>query len=214
MQDFKEDKKGRVSIGISPFRASYFLSETIKKLQGKYPGLQIVLKEAASDELKTLVLEGGVDFAIINLPIDDILFDVIGLVEEPLALVIPKNLEKKILKKSPKIGLKECKNLPFISLSKNQELRKLFDKLCGVSGFTPNITVEVVGITTAWSLAQAGIGATILPLRFIEEHQTENKVSVYELSDNACIRKPAIVLRKGQYLSKYARKVIEKIIEN
>lgn len=204
MQDFKEDKKGQLVIGISPFRAGYFLLSTIKKLQEKYPGLQIVLKEAASDELRACVLDGTVDFAIINLPVEDILLDVIPLESEPLALVVPN----KIAEGKMPLNLADCKDFPFITLSKNQELRKLFDKLCSANGFTPNISAQVTGITTAWSLAEAGIGATVLPKRFTEEHKSEGKVSVYELSGEAYIRRPAIVKRKGQYLSKYAVEAI------
>lgn len=205
MQDFKEGKKGRLVIGISPFRAGYFLLSTIKKLQEKYPGLQIVLKEAGSDELRAYVLDGTVDFAIINLPVEDVLLDVIPLNSEPLALVVPN----KMAEGKKGLNLADCKDFPFIALGKNQELRKLFEKLCSVNGFTPNISVEATGITTAWSIAQAGIGATVLPKRFTEEHKTESKVLVFELNGEAYIRKPAIVIRKGQYLSKYAADAIE-----
>lgn len=213
MEDFKSGDRGRLTIGISPFRASYFLSGTIKKLQEKYPGLQIVLKEEGSAELRNAAAEGRVDFAVINLPADNILLDVVPLKEEPLVLVVPKNLEEMVLNKEKEIELSDCKELPFIALGKNQELRKLFDKLCLSCEFTPKIAVEAVGITTAWSLAQAGIGATVLPLRFIEENKIDSRVAVCQLNDSVCIRNPAIVTRKGHYLSKYAKEAINLLKE-
>lgn len=214
MEEFKSGDRGRLIIGISPFRASYFLSGTIKKLQEKYPGLQIVLKEEGSAELRNAASEGRVDFAVINLPAEDIMLDVVPLKEEPLALIIPKNVGGHISNKEKQISLLECKDLPFIALGKNQELRRLFDKLCLSYGFTPKIAVEAVGITTAWCLAQAGIGATVLPLRFIEENKTDSRVDICQLKDSACIRKPAIVMRKGHYLSKYAKEAIELLRED
>ena len=45
MEDFKAGDKGRLTIGISPFRAGYFVSDTIRQLHQEFRGLQVVLKE-------------------------------------------------------------------------------------------------------------------------------------------------------------------------
>ena len=68
MEDFKSGDKSRLIIGISPFKASYFLSSVIKKLHNKYEGLQVVLRETNSTQLHKDAADGLVDFAIVNLP--------------------------------------------------------------------------------------------------------------------------------------------------
>lgn len=214
MEDFKNDDKGRLTIGISPFRASYFISDVIKKLQQEYKGLQVVLKEEKSSELQKQAIEGLVDFAIINLPVDEALLDVIELEPEPIVLATNKNLLRFIEgdENQKEIDLSDCKNMPFIALSKNQELRKLFDKLCLTCNFSPEIKAEVVGITTAWNLAKEGVGAAVLPLRFLEKTQNKEML-ILPLRNTATVRKPAIVMRKGQYISKYAKTAIKLITE-
>ncbi len=219
MQDFKLGEKARLTIGISPFRATYFISDTIKKLQAKYVGLQVVLKEHNSAQLCKNAVDGQVDFTIMNLPVDESVFDIIPLSPEPLVLAVSKKLFSKKcdtenLKNGeyPIINFSDCKDIPFIALSKKQELRQLFDKLCNASDFVPNISTEVVGINTAWSLVQAEVGATILPLKLIDSYKTNNDILVFAIENIASVRKPAIILRKGQYVSKYAKEAIELLV--
>lgn len=214
MEDFKTGDKGRLTIGISPFRASYFISDIIKQLQKKYEGLQIVLNEENSTQLHKDAIDGKLDFALINLPVDEALLDVTVLEPEPIVLVVPNNLLYVIPgdKEKKEIDFADCSKLPFIALRENQELRQLFDKICLTSEFVPNITVEAVGIATAWNLAKAGIGASVLPLKFVEESHSSKDVSVFSIKNSANVRKPAIVRRKGQYLSKYANDAIDLII--
>lgn len=217
MQDFKSGDKGRLVIGISPFRASYFLISVIRKLNEEYPALQVVLKEANSTQLQKETIDGQVDFTVMNLPVDEALLDAQPLESEPIVLAVPEKFARGLKIKSatidgyPTIELSGCKDIPFIALSKTQELRRLFDKLCASSNITPNITTEVVGITTAWSLARAGIGATVLPLHFIEVNKLCENMMIFSLENAASVRKPAIVTRRGQHLSKYAKTAINLI---
>lgn len=218
MEDFKNGEKGRLIIGISPFRATYFLSDIIMQLQSKYPHLQIILNETNSTQLQKETIEGQVDFSILNLPVDEALLDVFPLAPEPVVLVIPKRFSDRLTTNKmqpdtsyPVIDLSECNGIPFIALGKTQELRLLFDKMCMTGGLAPDISTEVVGITTAYNLAHSGIGATVLPLRFIEGHNSDNNLSVFSLKNTACIRQPAIIIPKGQHISKYARDAIELI---
>lgn len=214
METFKEKGMGRLTIGISPFRAGYYVSDMIKALREKYDGLQIVLHEAGSEQLHRDTVDGKVDFSLMNLPVDEALLDVIALPTEPVVLVLPKPLLSSLPEhcREGEIDLACCKELPFIALGAKQELRQLFDKMCMTSGFTPYIAVEVVGILTAWSLAKAGIAATVLPQRFVEEKQAGEDVVVCHIQNALTVRRPAIIRRKGQYISKYAQEAINFIV--
>ena len=215
MEDYKRGDRGKLTIGISPFRAGYFLTDVIKKLQKVYPGLQVVLKECGSTQLQKDAVESQVDFAIMNLPVDESKLDVTLLEPEPVVLAIPEDFARLLRQQKEnqgQINLADCKEIPFVALGKNQELRQLFDKLCDACSFEPEVTIEVVGITTAWNLVQDGIGATVLPLRFIEGKLTGKGVRVFSIGDTAITRQPAIVRKKGQYLSKYAQTALDFIV--
>ena len=207
--EFKNGNKGRLIIGISPFRATYFLNDVILKLREKFPDIEIVFKETGSAELHKMAVEGKVDLAIINQPFDDTLLNVIPLSEEKLVLVVPKNINTILVKRGiANPTLKSLEEFPFIALSQNQELRQMLNKLCAAENINLNISVEVNGIATAWSLADAGIGATVVPMSYAETIKAKN-LTLIPLETQSSVRTPTIVTKKGAFPSKYVSKTIE-----
>ena len=213
MDKFKSGEEGRLTIGISPFRSLYLIPPVVKKIKEKFPGIQIFLHETNSDTLRKEAAEGRYDFAIINLPVDESVLDVTLIEPDTLVLAVPNTmldgLEYAKTATLPQIDLKSCKDLPFIVVGQSQEMRQLFDKLCTAADFHPHIAMEVVGVTTAWAMSHAGIGATLLPLQFISGDQFDEKTTLFTLKDNIYSRQPAIVTRRGQFLSEYAKYAIE-----
>ncbi|MBR5231948.1 MAG: LysR family transcriptional regulator [Clostridia bacterium] len=212
MERFKTGEEGRLVIGISPFRSLYLLSDVVKKLRERYPRLQIFLQEYASEQLRREVAEGKYDFAIVNLPVDQSLLDVTPLEPDTLVLAVP-NTMLPLVKDRPQggqvqIDFSACRDLPFITLSSAQEMRKLFDGLCAASGFIPNIAMEVIGISTALAMVNAGIGATLLPLQYVRSENFGRDISLFTLKETLYTRQPAIVTRRGQYRSEYAQYAI------
>ena len=94
-------------------------------------------------------------------------------------------------------------------VSPGQEMRMLFDKLCVQAGIEPDIVAEVVGLTTAWTMVRNGVAATLLPQQFVSK--SEAGVRLFEISDPVDLRQPAIVIKRGQYLSDYARFAIQQL---
>lgn len=213
MEDFKSFKKGTLNIGISPFRSLYLMPDLCKKIKEKFPDVKIVLHEYSSDILRTNALDGKYDFAIVNLPVDESILDITPIEQDKLVLVVPENLIQLIECSLPEnmdyIDFKYCENLPFIVVSQNQEMRHLFEKICAMSDIGPNIAMEVVGLTTAWTMAQSGIGATLLPLQFVQNVESDGKLKLFKLKHKANVRQPAIIMRRGQYISPYAKYAID-----
>ena len=82
-------------------------------------------------------------------------------------------------------------------------------KLCAAEGVYPDITAEVVSITTAWAMARAGVGAVLLPLQLAELESRDESLQLYPLKEGVYSRQPAVVTRRGQYISEYAAYAIE-----
>ena len=213
MDDFKSGKKGNLNIGISPFRALYLMPYLCKRVREQYPDIKIILHEHTSDVLRSGAADGKYDFAIVNLPVDESILDIIPIEQDRLVLVVPNNMLELIDKEADNItrtlNFKYCSKLPFVVVSQSQEMRQLFDRICTSSNIHPNIAMEVIGLTTAWSMAKAGIGATLLPLQFVNSMQTDNGMTLFTPECDTQIRQPAIITRHGQYLSPYAKYAID-----
>ena len=212
---FKSGENGRLVIGVTPFRSLYLMPSIVRRVKARYPGVQVVLHEANSTQLRKEVAEGKYDFAVVNLPVDDSVLDAVPIEPYTLVLAVPASMQALLPENAgTAIDFASVRELPFVVLGQSQELRQLFDKLCAAAEFHPNIAAEVVGVTTAWAMAHAGVGAALLPLQFVSSQHFDENLILLTIQDNTYIRQPAIVTRRGQYLSDYARYAMELLQES
>ncbi len=216
LEDFKSGKRGRLNIGVSPFRCLYFIPQLAEKLKERFPDIQIVLHEESSDLLRKGAVEGKYDFAIVNLPVDESVLDVVPIETDTLVLAVPENLCDRITGYNDicdTIELSNCSDLPFVVVGQSQEMRQLFEKSCAAENVTPIISIEVVGLASAWAMCRQGLGATLLPKQFIENMGSDEKIKMLTLKHSVRSRQPAVITRKGQYVSEYAEYAIKLLSE-
>ena len=213
MGRFKSGEAGRLTIGVSPFRCMYLMPDVVKAVRDKFPGVQVVLHEAASAQLRKETMDGKYDFSILNLPVDESVLDVIPLEPETLVLAVPNEWAATLPSTQNgqyrEVDFADCKELPFITVGETQEMRNWFDKICAEANVRPSVVTEAVSLTSAWALAFAGVGATLLPLPFIKRENFEGRLSLFTIKDKSYMRQPAVVMRRGQFHSEYARYAIE-----
>lgn len=206
LERFKTGENGRLVIGVTPFRSLYLMPPLVKKIRERYPGVQVVLHEASSAQLRKEAAEGKYDFAVVNLPVDESVLDICPIEPDTLVLAVPNSLIPLLPPDTgPVFDFSEAASLPFVVLGPSQELRQLFDKLCAAADFRPTIAAEVVGVTTAWAMARAGVGAALLPLQFVSSQHFDESLTLLSIRSNSYIRQPAIVRRQGQFISDYAQ---------
>ena len=210
---FSSGENGRLVIGITPFRSLYLMPDLVKRLRSRYPGVQVSVHEVSSHQLRRNAAEGKYDLAITNLPVDTSLLDVIPLEPDTLVLAVHKsmadNLPTSVGGKYPTVDFKQAKDLPFVVLSAGQEMRQLFDSLCTASDIYPIIAAEVNGVTSAWAMACAGVGAALLPLQFVHSQYLDKDLSLYVVNSKLYSRQPVVVTRRGQAKTPYAEYAIK-----
>lgn len=216
MEQFRLGDKGQLVIGITPFRSSYLIPDIVKKVRDKYPGVNVKLIEGGSEQIRHDAAEGKFDFAVVNLPVDETLMDIKPMEPDRLALVMSEDLYSAHpeLHGKDRISFAECAYLPFVVLGTGQEMRRLFDKLCVFSEVSPDIVCEVNNIITASEIAVTGVGATLLPMQFVEERKGRGKLIIKELQNDIELRQPAVVCKKGQYISPYAEYAVAVLTGN
>lgn len=213
LERYRSGENGRLVIGVTPFRSLYLMPELVKKIRSRYPGVQVSLQEVSSAQLRKEAAEGKYDLAIVNLPVDTALLDVTPLEPDTLVLAVPNSLTGQLPAAEegarPAVDFAQASHLPFVVLGPGQELRQLFEGLCTAADFHPIIAAEVVGVTSAWAMARAGVGAALLPLQFVQNQYFDENLTLYTVRDSLYSRQPAIVTRRDQHLSAYAKYAIE-----
>ncbi|MBE6786571.1 MAG: LysR family transcriptional regulator [Ruminococcaceae bacterium] len=214
MEQFRSGEKGQLTIGITPFRSAYLIPSVVKRVREKFPGVRVRLIEEGSDQLRKDAADGRFDFAVINMPVDETVLDATPIEPDKLAIVYSRELcgISPELDEADRVDFSQCEALSFVVLGVNQEMRVLFEKLCAASDIYPQIAVEAVNMTTAWELACTGAGATLLPLQFVNSAVADGKLIVKRLKNDVQLRQPAVVTKRGEYVSPYARYAIELLV--
>lgn len=209
MQRFRAGEEGRLTIGISQFRGIYMLKSVIKTLKEKYPRIQVCLQETSTEILKQEAAEGKYDFAIVNLPVDESVLEAFPMEKDKLVVAIPNEYLGVLADASAdSVSMADCKDIPFVTVKSGQEMRRYFDSLCARAEIHPPISMEVHYIATAWEMACAGIGATVLPLQYVQNESAGEKVKLFTLKNSVFSRQPAVIKRRGKALPEYAEYAI------
>ena len=216
LEQFKSGEAGQLVIGTTPFRSSYLIPAIMKDFRKAYPHIRLTLHEAGVDVLRKEAAEGKFDFAVVNLPVDEANLNVSPLQPDRLVLVVPNRLTHLIpnVQQLQEVTFDLCKALPFATVHPAQEMRRLLEKLCATYGFHPQIAAEVVGLNTAWAVVNAGVAATILPAQFVSCQPENSELTILPVKDAVSIRQPAIITRKGQYISAPAQFAMDLLINH
>ena len=213
LEKYKAGKKGKLVIGAVPFRSSYMMPKLIGKIKEQFPEIKVELSEYGLSVLEKGLLDGEYDFAIMNLPVTNPEFETIPLCEDELVLAVPA-VYKDLVKadRNGEIADLSCaKKLPFVTVGQGQEMRKLFDALCVQADFEPEIYAQVTGVLTAWEITKSGSAATLILKQFTDAKGTGNSVEIYKIKNTPYKRQSAVVLRRGQFVSEYAKFAIDEL---
>ena len=96
LNQFRSGEYGRLVIGVTPFRSLYLMPTLVKNIRKRYPGIQVCLHELSSSQLRKDAADGKFDLAIVNLPVDTALLDVIPLEPDTLVLAVHKSIAEKL----------------------------------------------------------------------------------------------------------------------
>ena len=208
MERYRTGESGKLVIGISPSRSVYLMPDFVRAMKKQFPRLQIILREGSTTLLHKGICDGLYDLAILNLPVDETQLDVRPMKPDSLVLAVPEALLPLLPDTADApMDLAACSALPFVTLSPGQELRGQFDKLCAQARLEPDIQLEAGSVIATWAMVREGFGAAVLPLQFVR-HSMEDSVRIFPLRQIAATRQPAVVLKRGQYISPYAEHAI------
>ncbi|MDF2564927.1 MAG: transcriptional regulator, LysR family [Massilibacillus sp.] len=214
-------RRGRLTIGSSPFRNTYLLSQIIPIFTQKFLGIELILREDTTLNLEDLAREGLTDFSLSLLPINLNVFDYEELFQEELLLALPPQhplclkfkREPGDYSNLPAIKIKDVAQTPFILMDQGQKLHKTLFDLCTQAKFNPHILLETQSMDAAQALVGAGMGAALLPDTLVRATISTSKSPCYFSLDPAPHRTVIIIYRKGRYLSHPAQAFIRLLRE-
>ena len=184
-----------------------------------YSGITVELVESHSHDLKNQLLEEKVDILVAH-DFDTELFISYPLSDEMLLLAVPADFpinerfsDKKLLdedvknksyldKNCPTVDLSEFSNEEFLVLKKGNDMYTRTMQLCENAGFVPKVKIYPDQLLTAYNMARAGLGITIVTDNLLKAERGASKCVFYKLSGDNTRRKLAMGYKKKRYPSR------------
>jgi LysR family hydrogen peroxide-inducible transcriptional activator len=152
--------RGRVTLGVLPTIAPYFLPRRLRKFTAKYPAVEVVVHEDTTDQLASALLAREVDLAVVSLPVERVGLVAEEFFEEKLLVVLPAGHR---LVRKRWLTLDDLELEAFILMKEGHCLAGQALKFCRLNGFAPRVSFRSAQIGTVLAFVAKGWGVSIVP---------------------------------------------------
>jgi DNA-binding transcriptional LysR family regulator len=201
-------KKGTLRLGLPGGGSSDLFAPLFAIYRRRYPGVDIRLVEHLPNHLKEILLSGEIEFSVSALPVSDE-FECQELTNEPLVVLVSAD---HALARKKSTNLTDLQRLPFILFEKGFSLHQVILQACQRRGFVPTVAARSSQIDFIIKLVAAGLGIAFLP-RMVAEERRQSSLRLVRLAEPETNWNPAMIWRRGGYLSHAARAWLEIVRE-
>ena len=209
-------EKGRITFGMPTERAGYMLPAVIPDFKKQYPGIELQVREAKSDELLQAIMRDDISFYIIprdqgELPVGlkaELIYRERLVLVADSSMISPDMLmeTENVL---PCVNLSAMKDMPFIMLKKGHAIRRKTDTVLRQYGIDPEIMIELSSCISAVQLAASGLGVAIVPQRAVEVLGGMGRFHCYDFSVTPVYWNVNAVYKETMYLGRAERFLID-----
>jgi DNA-binding transcriptional LysR family regulator len=194
---------GRLRIGVYQSIGTRILPAIIGRFSQAWPGVEVQLMEANSDEgLMDMVEPGRLDLTFGVLPLPEGPFDGVELLSDPFVLVVSASSPLAALREAPPIaligeqrliGFRSCRSTRWVE----SQLR--------AAGTEPNFVFRSEDNGTVQAMAGAGLGSALVPLLAVDT--SDPLIAILPTSLEP--RRIALMWHRDRYRSPASREFVE-----
>ena len=151
---------GDTRIGVLGTTARWLMPRMLVALAKAHPDVRAVVHEGSTSSLTPRLQNGGIDAAIVHLPVEDAEFRVEPLFAEDMLLIVPNKHE---LSSHESITLKDLARFPLLLPPRSTAFRRIVDRAAANRGVVLQSQAEIDGVRLLASMAFEGFGAAIAP---------------------------------------------------
>ena len=217
--EMKNAGYGKIRLALPTLRSAYILPNLVARYRELYPHVRITLQEAHSSLLERMLLNGEVDFAILNAPAKS--NDTVSLLirYDEVLLAVPQNHPcasagtESPSSAFPSIDISLFRSDPFIFQYPDQRTRQTADRILSQAGIQPNILLETRSIETALKMVSKGLGICFAPETYVHQLKLENPPVYFSLGGPTSIFGLSLAYLKSAYLPVYFQDFISVVKE-
>lgn len=196
---------GTLRLGIFPTLGPYFLPHVVPRMHRQFPDLETLLIEEKSDRLLARLRNGGLDAAILALPVNDDALRSEFLFEEAFLLAVPRSHP---LAQRRSLALDELARHDLMLLEEGHCLREQALDVCRLSGASERASFRATSLETLRQMVGAEVGMTLLP-ELAAFHPVMDSIRLLRFDGTAPTRRIGIFWRQGSAMNAFLVRVAE-----
>ena len=208
VQEAVDMRRGKVDLACVPTVASTRLPSILSVFEKDYPEVRVSLRELQVG-LNEAVRDGEVDFGVGPVVPGDTHLDFDVILDEPLMALVPKAFLRSGRKT---ITLEALTSMPMLVLNTATALREYVEATLRARSLTFKAKYQCIQAQTQIAMAEAGLGAVILPRSLVMAHRSPTTQAL-QIVEPAMSRQIAIVTLRGRALSPAADRLAQLIRE-
>ncbi len=156
----RADVSGTVRIGVIGTTARWLVPRLIEEVGSDHPKVRVVVVDATTTSLVPQLVNGQLDLAVLNLPVDDPDIEIEPLFDEDRVLVAPAGHP---YHEAERLTVNDLGSHPLLLEPQGTSFRDQLDEQVRLAGTRLIPQAEVDGMRLLASLAFQGFGAALLP---------------------------------------------------
>ena len=209
IQEKSELQKKELRIAASDTICKYYLIPYFKEFNEKNPDIKLKIINRTSPVCISLLEEGAIDLAIVNLPekysINSTLE--VKIIREIQDVFIAGNKYKELSEKN--ISLRDIKDYPFLLLEKNSTTRLFLDKFLEGQNIKINTEIELESVDLLVELTKIGLGVSFVIREAVEDDIDKGSIIAIDIAQKTPARSLGLLKNNGLPLSESSKKFIK-----
>lgn len=199
---------GRLRIGMIPTVAPYLLPAVIRRLAERFPAVDLRPREAVTGKLSEDLVTGGLDIAVMALPVSEPSLQAHLLFDEEFVLVrAPADRHK------PPPGVESLRAMRLLLLEEGHCFRDQALAFCNMAPGLAQDPMEGSSLATLVRMVGAGMGVTLIPEMAVAAEASAVEVSIARLAEPRPRRSIGLVWRKTNPLARHFLEIGEIVRE-
>lgn len=219
IDEIKNEGRATINIGMALWRANVILPEFLPGFMQSHPLIRIELKEGPATVLENWIMNGEVDFCIMNLPVNYANTYFEPIINEHIYLVGSRNMPmvqrltgNKFDVPPRHADIHSFTHQPFILTQPGQHITDFINSMLSRNNIELDCIFRTANVSTAVNLAAAGVGYTFVPeIGTHSSYFPKDKVALFTVDSPVLMCTLAAVYKKSSRLSEASKIFIQEL---
>ncbi|WP_307865304.1 LysR family transcriptional regulator [Streptomyces montanisoli] len=175
VQELVQLRRGRIRLGATPSLCTGLLPDVLRAFHDLHPGIELRIEESGSHDLVRELARGGLDLALVVLPLPtpSPALTTVELLQEDLVVV------SSAAGPAPRrpVRIADLQGEPLVMFRHGYDLRELTVAACRAEGFEPSFIVEGGEMDAVLGFVRAGLGVAVVPSMVAERAGRDLRVT-------------------------------------